>query len=104
MGLPTEQDGILTPPAGGGSSSLFRGYSDQGQERKARGQDGDRCRDLGYPESDRPAQVVPVAPGHVGIPPGHVGPETLRRSLKVGLQCLHAFLRHGNALRYFMID
>jgi len=64
---------------GGVSRRLFRGDPDQGQERKARGQDGDRYRDLGHPESDRPAQLVLVAFMGVGIPLGHVGPQSIDR-------------------------
>jgi len=44
-----------------------------------------------------------VPPGHVGLPVGRIGPETLKRSLKVGLQCLHAFLQNGGLFRPFLI-
>ena len=49
-----------------GYTGLRRWYSDRGQECEAGTQDGDRYRDLGNPESDNPAQIVLVAPGHVG--------------------------------------
>ncbi|MCY4243604.1 MAG: hypothetical protein OXD36_17935 [Rhodobacter sp.] len=49
-----------------GYTGLRRWYSDRGQECEASTQDGDRYRDLGNPESDNPAQIVLVAPGHVG--------------------------------------
>jgi len=33
---------------------------------------------------------------------GHVGPETLKRSLEVGLQCLHVCSQYGGLFRQFM--
>ncbi len=66
---------------GGSGQSLLRGN----QHAQHRG---------GHADHDDDGQQQPVLPpGHVGFPVGHVGPETLKRSLKVGLQCLHSLSR-----------